>query len=82
MRRISRDMLMVVIAAAGVSIVIYTTSAQSGVSSPAQKNPGATPFSVCSQNVDIASLLPGGANQDPDVAAINSFIDNTESNLI
>lgn len=82
MRRISRDMLMVVIAAAGVSIVIYTTSAQSGVSSPAQKKPGATPFSVCSQNVDIASLLPGGANQDPDVAAINSFIDNTESNLI
>src|SRR6266849_1094759 len=61
MRRISRDMLMVVIAAAGLSIVIYTTSAQSGVSSPAQK-PGAT--------------------QDPDVAAINSFIDNTESNLI
>ncbi len=82
MRRISRDMLMVVIAAAGLSIVIYTTSAQSGVSSPAQKKPGATPFSVCSQNVDIASLLPGGANQDPDVAAINSFIDNTESNLI
>src|SRR6202171_3573141 len=82
MRRISRDMLMVVIAAAGVSIVIYTTSAQSGVLSPAQKKPGATPFSVCSQNVDIASLLPGGANQDPDVAAINSFIDNTESNLI
>src|ERR1700704_3988160 len=82
MRRISRDMLMFVIAAAGVSIVIYTTSAQRRVSSPAQRKPGATPFSVCSQNVDIASLLPGGANQDPDVAAINSFIDNTESNLI
>ena len=57
MRRISRDMLMVVIAAAGVSIVIYTTSAQSGVSSPAQKKPGATPLQRMRSGPSRAAVL-------------------------
>jgi len=31
----------------------------------------------CSSQIDIASLLPGGANEDPDVIAVNRFIDKT-----
>jgi len=75
-------MLIAGLAAVSVAIVIRATSAQSGVSSPAQKKPGVPPFSVCSQNLDIGSLLPGGANADPDVVAGNAFIDATESDLI
>jgi cytochrome c peroxidase len=37
------------------------------------------PFSVCSQNVNIASLLPGGANEDPEVVTAAAFITLTES---
>src|SRR5882762_7711658 len=36
------------------------------------------PFSVCSRNVNIASLLPGGAHEDPDVATAAAFITLTE----
>jgi cytochrome c peroxidase len=40
------------------------------------------PFSVCSRNVNIASLLPGGAHEDPDVVTAIAFITLTESNLL
>lgn len=40
------------------------------------------PFSVCSRNVNIASLLPGGAHEDPDVVIANAFITLTESSLL
>jgi cytochrome c peroxidase len=40
------------------------------------------PFSVCSANVNIASKLPGGAHEDPDVAFLNSFIAATENDLL
>jgi cytochrome c peroxidase len=40
------------------------------------------PFSICSANVNIASLLPGGAHEDPDVLAANGFIDLTESEAL
>jgi cytochrome c peroxidase len=40
------------------------------------------PFSVCSGNVDAASLLPGGAHEDPEVATAASFITLTESTLL
>ena len=40
------------------------------------------PFSQCSQNIDIASLLPGGAHEDPDVAFAVAFINLTESNFL
>ncbi|MEA3110154.1 MAG: cytochrome c peroxidase [Gammaproteobacteria bacterium] len=36
------------------------------------------PFSVCSSNVNIASLLPGGAHEDPDVVTAAAFITLTE----
>jgi cytochrome c peroxidase len=36
------------------------------------------PFSVCSRNVNIASLLPGGAHEDPDVVTAAAFITLTE----
>ena len=40
------------------------------------------PFSVCSGNVNVASLLPGGAHEDPDVAETNSFITLTEDQAL
>jgi cytochrome c peroxidase len=39
-------------------------------------------FAVCSGNVNIASLLPGGAHEDPDVVTAVAFITLTESNLL
>jgi len=35
-------------------------------------------FAVCSGNVNVASLLPGGAHEDPDVVIANAFITLTE----
>ncbi len=40
------------------------------------------PFAVCSGNVNVASLLPGGAHEDSDVAAAGAFITLTESTLL
>jgi cytochrome c peroxidase len=40
------------------------------------------PYSICSKNVNIASYLPGGAHEDPDVATLNSFITLTEQTLL
>src|SRR5260370_24363545 len=39
-------------------------------------------FSICSRNVDVASLLPGGAHTDPEVTAGNAFITLTEQTLL
>ena len=36
------------------------------------------PFAVCSGNVNVASLLPGGAHEDPDVVTAAAFITLTE----
>jgi cytochrome c peroxidase len=36
------------------------------------------PFAVCSRNVNVASLLPGGAHEDPEVATAGAFITLTE----
>jgi len=54
---------------------------QSGIESPFPRA-AAAPFSVCSRNVNIASLLPGGSHEDPDVVAAVQFITLTESNLL
>jgi cytochrome c peroxidase len=40
------------------------------------------PFSICSRNVNIASLLPGGAHEDADVVTANAFITLTEQNAL
>ncbi len=40
------------------------------------------PFSVCSRNVNIASLLPGGAHEDPDVVTAAAFITLTEQTAL
>jgi cytochrome c peroxidase len=40
------------------------------------------PFSICSRNVNAASLLPGGANEDSEVATAAAFITLTETSLI
>jgi cytochrome c peroxidase len=39
-------------------------------------------FSVCSANVNVASLLPGGAHEDPDVIVAASFIALTEEEAL
>jgi cytochrome c peroxidase len=40
------------------------------------------PFAICSGNVNVASLLPGGAHEDPDVATGVAFITLTEQELL
>jgi cytochrome c peroxidase len=40
------------------------------------------PFAVCSGNVNVASLLPGGAHEDPEVATALAFVTLTESSLL
>src|SRR5258708_10920684 len=40
------------------------------------------PFAICSSNVNIASLLPGGAHEDPDVVTGTAFITLTEQTLL
>ena len=39
-------------------------------------------FAVCSGNVNVASLLPGGAHEDPDVVTGVAFITLTEQTLL
>jgi cytochrome c peroxidase len=58
--------------------MVFTTHIVHGQTTP----PPIPPFSICSQNVNVASFLPGGANEDPDVATAVAFITLTESNLI
>jgi cytochrome c peroxidase len=54
-----------------------------GQTQAASASPSAIPpFAVCSRNVNIASLLPGGAHEDPDVATAAAFITLTESSLL
>jgi cytochrome c peroxidase len=57
-----------------------------GQSEAAQASPSAAttipPFAVCSGNINIASLLPGGAHEDPDVVTAVQFITLTEQNLL
>ena len=50
----------------GLTLPRRTASAQSTTST----------LDICSKSVNIASLLPGGAHEDPDVAAANALIDN------
>src|SRR5260370_18112593 len=40
------------------------------------------PFSVCSSNINAASLFPGGAHEDPEVATAAAFITLTEQSLL
>jgi cytochrome c peroxidase len=80
---------------AGVSVtaalaMVFTTHTVHGQSRSAQASPSVTkkattgipPFAVCSGNVDVASFLPGGANEDPEVATAAAFITLTEQNLL
>ena len=53
-----------------------------GQATPPPPGPVIPPFSVCSRNVNIASLLPGGANEDPDVVTAAAFITLTESSTL
>ena len=41
-----------------------------------------SPQHPCSTEIDIASLLPGGAHQDPDVARANAEIDKEEASAM
>ncbi len=41
-----------------------------------------TQLDFCSSNIDIASYLPGGAHEDPDVVRVNAEIDATFSNAL
>ncbi|HET7886280.1 MAG TPA: cytochrome c peroxidase [Bradyrhizobium sp.] len=56
-------------ALAGVIVLSYVAAAQRA---PAQS---VTPPQLCSAQIDIMTLLPGGAKEDPDVARVNAEID-------
>jgi len=58
-----------------ISLPIRPIATLNVVAKTQAKHPGAIPpFSICSGNVNIASYLPGGAHEDPDVATANSEI--------
>jgi len=69
--------------AAVAAVMSLSSQIARGQSEAAQESPlnaTAIPrFTVCSRNVNIASLLPGGAHEDPDVATAVAFITLTES---
>jgi cytochrome c peroxidase len=74
-------------ACASIAAVIpITTHIVHGQSEAASESPLAATtvpkFAVCSGNVNVASLLPGGAHEDPDVAAGGAFIALTESTAL
>jgi len=59
-------------------ILAHAASAQTnGTPSNSQTPPASNATPRCSSQIDIASYLPGGANEDPDVRAVNRFIDET-----
>src|SRR6266403_1038768 len=62
-----------VFATAGV-IVIYSAQQNS------QQN--SVPATFCSSNFDIASYLPGGTHEDPDVRRVNAEIDTIFTNAL
>src|SRR5260370_18197812 len=70
--------IMAGVSATAALAMVFTTHIVHGQTTP----PPIPPFSICSQNVNVASFLPGGANEDPDVATAAAFITLTESNLI
>ena len=65
---------------------ITTTHIVHGQTEAASDSPFAAsaipPFAVCSRNVNVASLLPGGAHEDPEVASAGAFITLTESTAL
>src|SRR6202140_196334 len=73
-------------ALAAVSVMSLSSHVVHGQSQaePVSPSPATVipPFSVCSRDVNIASLLPGGAHEDPDVATAGAFITLTEQSLL
>ena len=69
----------VVVASISHDVVHGQSGGGQGSSSPVTTKP---PFAICSGNVNVASLLPGGAHEDPDVATANAFITLTEQTLL
>jgi cytochrome c peroxidase len=80
------------LALAAVSVMSLSSHVVHGQSQAELESPSAAvspspatvipPFSVCSRDVNIASLLPGGAHEDPDVATAAAFITLTEQTLL
>jgi len=71
---------------AAASVMSLASHVVHGQSQAALESPSAAtaipPFAVCSRNVNIASLLPGGAHEDPDVVTAAAFITLTEQTLL
>jgi cytochrome c peroxidase len=68
--------------AAAITIPTHIVHGQDEASVSPSSATAIPKFAVCSGNVNVASLLPGGAHEDPDVAAAGAFITLTESNLL
>src|ERR1017187_9925592 len=71
---------------AAASVMSLASHVVHGQSQATLESPSAAtaipPFAVCSRNVNIASLLPGGAHEDPDVVTAAAFITLTEQTLL
>jgi cytochrome c peroxidase len=70
------------LALAAASVMSLSSHVVHGQSQAELESPSAAtvipPFSGCSRLVNIASLLPGGAHEDPDVVTAAAFITLTE----
>jgi cytochrome c peroxidase len=68
--------------AAAITIPTHIVHGQEEASVSPSSATAIPKFAVCSANVNVASLLPGGAHEDPEVAAAGAFITLTESTLL
>jgi hypothetical protein len=69
--------------AAAITIPTHIVHGQSEAASASPFGASAIPkFAVCSGNVNVASLLPGGAHEDTDVVTGAAFVTLTESTLL
>lgn len=82
MRWIASGAVACAIATLALTFPRHPVQGQSEIRSDATTTTPIPPFSICSSNINVASLLPGGAHEDPEVATAVSFINLTESQAL
>jgi len=82
MKRIVRIASAAVCAMTATAVILPIRDTHGQTRTSSQVTTTIPPFAICSGNVNIASKLPGGANEDPDVVIGGVFITLTESELL
>ena len=79
-----KETRLLALATACATVVVVASLSHDVAHGQREGGPATTipPFAICSGNVNVASLLPGGAHEDPDVAAAGAFITLTEQTLL